>query len=171
MIHLMANNKQQQVPFQTQPPVQIPNPYYNTNNQKRNNSNNGKRQKRDDDWDICWDYLSPKGCNRDTCRWRHDNPNVDQQQIAKRRKQYMEQNRNNRGRHRPHNMIGPNRNRERKRTNNLNSAWQNMPPMPPQSMMQGPPPPPPYFAPPPPQMPPPSQQSQQSQPAQAQPQA
>ena len=52
-------------------PTQIgPQPNPNNNN---NFGGRGLRRPRDadDDWDICWDFLSPKGCNRETCRWRH----------------------------------------------------------------------------------------------------
>eukprot|EP00483_Globobulimina_turgida_P008027 UN08043 len=36
------------------------------------------------EWDICWDYLSPTGCNRKTCGWRHVN-NIKQLNVMEER--------------------------------------------------------------------------------------
>lgn len=38
--------------------------YYNNNNMENNNKN----------WDVCWNYVSPKGCHRYNCAWKHVNP-------------------------------------------------------------------------------------------------
>eukprot|EP00483_Globobulimina_turgida_P002547 UN02551 len=45
------------------------------------------------DWNICWDYLSPKGCTRHDCRWTHADLNIKQRQIAKKRRKNMESTR------------------------------------------------------------------------------
>jgi len=185
MIHL----NQQPVPYAslpTQPAVQVAysnppshsNPNANGTVNRKNaaaNNPNGKRG-REQDWDICWDYLSPKGCNRDKCRWRHGNPTIDQRQIAKRRKKYLDEARVDRERRqqRSANHSGP-RGRSQRRNRKFpvragppNNVWTN-PPVP-HAMGYGAPPPPPYFAPappahPPPQLPPP----QNGQPPQGQP--
>ena len=57
---IVGGNNQQQVQSQLQQQQQQQQP-----------RQQGQRRQRDADWDICWDFLSPKGCNRETCRWRH----------------------------------------------------------------------------------------------------
>ena len=57
----------------TGPPANVP--FYNEfcgDNGNDNTNGSRKRKYNDIDYDICWDFVSPKGCQRDNCQWRHE---------------------------------------------------------------------------------------------------
>jgi len=43
-----------------------------TGTDDRRNDRKRSRGQYDPDSQVCWDWLNPKGCNRENCKWKHD---------------------------------------------------------------------------------------------------
>merc|ERR1712130_759178 len=102
----------------------------------------------DDVYDVCWDYLSPKGCNRNNCQWRHVDPQIDHNKIEDRKQRWMDRNRNR------DRDTSRERDRSRDRSSRSHSIYDDRKKNENVTLIPHVPPPPPLFAIPPPPPPP-----------------